>query len=569
MAFDGIVTKAIASELSELTGARIDKIFQPNKNNILLGFYIDGSNYLLNICTDSQNYRINLTTNPKPNPKIALGFCMVLRKHLLGLHIKSVTTNQLERLVIIDFEGFDDVDDIISKRLIIELMGKHCNIILLDEQNIIIDSLRHINTENSTRAIVPHSKYIYPTTTKANFLDCLDFNTFYEKLSCGSPIYEVFNGISKSFLDASLLHLGITNLDKINLEKLYNYLQEIINNTDSNSLDFQIIENKKKDYFLTLAKSSSTPFHLNFFIDDFYTQKESSEEFKIYRDSILKMILEVLNKYKKRLYNMEEKLQSCKDMEKYQLYGELITANLYQIPNENLKEITLDNYYTNEKITIALDDRYLPSINAKKFFKKYHKLKNTLEVVSLQKTENLNELNYIESIIYELEACTCLSEVSEIFEEISENVIFKEKTDNYKKKQKTKVKKSSLTKNKNVSFNPLKYTIDGYTLLVGKNNKENDYLTLKYAKKTDLWFHTKDFPGSHAILQLQTEKLPENNLLLKCAEIVASHSKAKNSSNVAVDFCEIKYVKKPNGAKPGMVIYSHNKTLYVKPKNRI
>lgn len=569
MAFDGIVTKAIASELQELTGARIDKIFQPNKNNILLGFYLDGSNYLLNICTDAQNYRIHLTTHPKPNPKIAPNFCMVLRKHLIGLHIKNITTNQLERLVIIDFEGFDDVDDIISKRLIVELMGKHCNIILLDEQNIIIDTLRHINSENSTRAIVPHVKYTYPTTTKANILDCTNFDSFYEKLSLGSPIYEVFNGISKSFLDASLVNLGITNLDKSNLEKLYNYLQEIINNTDSNLLDFQIIENKKKDYFLTLAKKASTPFHLNFFLDDFYNTKETSEDFKIYRDSILKMILEVLNKYKKRLYNMEEKLQTCEDMEKYQLYGELITANLYQVPNKNLKEITLDNYYTNQKITIPLDDRYLPSINAKKFFKKYHKLKNTLEVVSLQKAETINELNYIESIIYELEACSTLEEVSEIFEEISENVIFKEKTDNYKKKQKTKIKKSSLTKNKNVSFNPLRYTIDGYTLLVGRNNKENDYLTLKYSKKTDLWFHTKDFPGSHAILQLTSEKVPEDNVLLKCAEIAAFHSKAKNSSNVAVDFCEVKYVKKPNGAKPGMVIYSHNKTLYVTPKNRI
>ena len=225
-------------------------------------------------------------------------------------------------------------------------MGKHCNVILLDEQNIIIDSLRHINSENSTRAIVPHVKYTYPATTKTNFLDCTSFETFYEKLSLGKPIYEVFNGISKSFLDASLVNLGITNLDKSNSEKLYNYLQKIINNTDSNLLDFEIIENKKKDYFLKPTTNASAPFHLNFFLDDFYNIKETSEYFKIYRDSILKMILEVLNKYKKRLYNMEEKLQTCEDMEKYQLYGELITANLYQIPNENLKEITLDNYYT-------------------------------------------------------------------------------------------------------------------------------------------------------------------------------------------------------------------------------
>ncbi len=565
MAFDGIVTKAIASELQNLTGARMDKIFQPNKNTILLGFYINGSNYLLNICTDSSNYRIHLTTHPKQNPKVAPNFCMVLRKHLLGLHIKNIITNQLERLVIIDFEGFDDVDDIISKRLIIELMGKHCNVVLVDEQNIIVDSLRHINRENSTRTIVPHVKYTYPLTTKYNFLECSTFEDFYQKLSSNTPIYDVFNGISKSFVETSMQYLGIDVLDKSTSETLYYYWQELIQQTDSNTLDFQLTNTKKKDYFLVKGHPSS-PFHLNFFIDDFYYQKESSEEFKIYRDSILKMILELLRKYKKCLFHIDEKLSSCEDLEKYRLYGELITANLYQIENKNVSEITLENYYNQQKITIPLDDKYSPSVNAKRFFKKYQKLKNTLEIVSLQKEETLQELNYIESVVYELENCSNLEEVSEIFEEISENVIFKEHTHYSKKKEKTKLKKSSLTKNKNVSFNPLKYTIDGYTLLVGRNNKENDYLTLKYAKKTDLWFHTKDIHGSHAILQISSNPFPNDTILLECAKVVANHSKAKNSSNVPVDFCEVKFVKKPNSAKPGMVIYNHYKTLYVDPK---
>lgn len=566
MAFDGIVTKAIASELQQLSGARIDKIFQPNKNTVLLGFYLEGTNYLLNLCIDSQNYRIHLTTHPKSNPKIAPNFCMVLRKHLLGLHIKNIITNNLERLIMIDFEGFDDVDDIISKRLIIELMGKHCNIILVDEQNIIIDSLRHIHNEDSNRNVVPHVKYVYPSTTKYNFLDCTDFQDFYQKLLPNHMIYDVFNGISKSFIDASIEHLGIDVLNETTLKILYPYLKEIICKTDSDTLGFQIIQNKKKDYFLINTDTSTNPFSLNFFIDDFYHEKENAEEFKTYRNSILKMILDVLKKYKKRLFHIDEKLNSCEDMEKYQLYGELITANLYQIKNENVTEITLDNYYTNQKITIPLDDRYSPSMNAKRFFKKYQKLKNTLEIVSTQKDETLKELTYIESIVYELENCSTIEEVSEIFEEISENVIFKEKTEPYQKKKKTKVKKSSLTKNKNVSFNPLKYTIDDYTLLVGRNNKENDYLTLKYAKKTDLWLHTKDIHGSHAVLQLHSDPLVDDTILVRSAEIVAYHSKAKYSSNVPVDVCEVKYVKKPNGAKPGMVIYSNNQTLYVTPK---
>ncbi len=566
MAFDGIVTKAIASELQQLSGARIDKIFQPNKNTVLLGFYLNGSNYLLNLCVDAQNYRIHLTTHTKPNPKTAPNFCMVLRKHLLGLHIKNIITNHLERLVIIDFEGFDDVDDIISKRLIIELMGKHCNIILLDEQNVIIDSLRHINKEDSTRIVMPHVNYFYPETTKYNFLDCFYAEEFYEKIRSGNSISDIFNGISKSFVEASLQELNINKLNKNSAKELYEYVKDIIHRTDSNLLDFKQIDSKKKDYIL-VKSDISHPFHLNFFIDDFYYEKESLEEFKTYRNHILKMILDLLKKYKKRLSNINEKLLACDNMEKYQLYGELITANLYQIKNENLQEITLQNYYNNnQNIVIPLDNRYTPSVNAKHFFKTYHKLKNALAIVSIQKEDTLKELNYIESIVYELENCSTLDEVSEILDEISENVIFKEKSQHYKTSKQTRVKKSSFTKNKNVCFNPLKYTLDGYTLLVGRNNKENDYLTLKYAKKTDLWMHTKDIHGSHAILQLNSDKLPDDTILIRCAEITAYHSKAKNSSNVPVDVCEVKFVKKPNGAKPGMVIYRNQKTLYVQPQ---
>ena len=575
MAFDGIVTKAIASELQDLIQAKVDKIFQPNKNTILLGLYLDGSRYLLNICIDSQNYRINLSTHTKTNPKVAPNFCMILRKHLSGLYIKNIITNNLERLVIIDFEGFDDLDDVISKRLIIELMGKHCNIILLDNQNIIIDSLRHINSEESTRTIVPHTKYVYPAANKYNFLDCLTFEDFYEKLSLKTSnisnissvdISNAFIGISRTFIDVCIKRLNISLSSKDDFEKLYNYIRDIVYRTDSNLLDFEIIDSKKKDYVLTEANDDELkPFHLNFFIDDFYYEKETSEEFKIYRDSVLKMILDVLKKYKKRLINIDEKLAACDNMDTYKLYGELITANLYKIKNENIKEIELDNYYNNKKITIPLDYRYSPSINAKRYFKKYHKLKNALEVVSLQKQETLKELDYIESIVYELESASCLKDVSEIFEEISETVIFKEKTMNYKNNKKEKIKKSSLTKNKNVSFNPLKYKIGEFTLLVGRNNKENDYLTLKYAKKTDIWFHTKDIHGSHAILQLNNNTSPDDDVLVKCAQITAYHSKAKFSSNVPVDFCEVKFVRKPAGSKPGMVVYSNNKTLYVKP----
>ncbi len=573
MAFDGIVTKAIASELQQLSGARIDKIFQPNKNNIILGFYFNKTNYALNICTNPINYRIHLTTHPKKNPQVAPNFCMVLRKHLIGLHIKNIITDSLERVITIEFEGFDDIDDIISKKLIIELMGKHCNVVLLDDENIIIDSLKHINNENTLRTIMPHIKYTYPTTQKRNFLECTDFGEFIKNVDIKDfstfvdSFSNTYNGISKKFINQIINKLNITTLSTDTTKEIYSYINKIIANTDSLNLNFEIDNsnsNSKNDYFL-IVQDNDELFNLNFFIDDFYYDKETDEEFINYRNSILKLILNELKKYKKRLFNINNKLQNCENMDIYKIYGKLLTANLYRIKDENISSIELENYYENNKLTsIPLDIKYTPSVNAKRYFKKYNKLKNELKIVTIQKEETQRELSYIESIVYELEASSTIEEIASIFEEISENVIFKDKI-SYKNKNNSKIKKSKLTKNKNVSFNPLKYTIDGYNLLVGRNNKENDYLTLKYAKKTDIWFHTKDIHGSHAIL-LVNNKTPDTDILIKCAQITAYHSKARNSSNVPVDFCEAKYVKKPNGAKPGMVIYTNNQTLNVNPK---
>lgn len=572
MAFDGIVTKAITSELSELCGSRIDKVFQPNKNEIILGLYLDKKNYALNICIDAQNCRINLTTHSKLNPQVAPNFCMLLRKNLIGLKLKNIITFDLERLILLEFEGFDELDDIVSKKLIIELMGKHSNVILLDDINIIIDSLRHIKeVDENYRDILPHIKYEFPSSNKFNFLDLKNFEDFKNHIDTNdfnnlpAQISETFNGISKSFINSIINKLEIQNL-----EGIYNYINTTIENTNTNNLHFEEIKNKDgitKDYFLVNSINPNNKFSLNFFIDDFYYNKETSEVFKNYRNTLLKLILDTLKKYNKRLSNINEKLKECENMEKYRIYGELITANLYKIPNRNIEEIELENYYdNNNKIIIKLDKKFLPSINAKNFFKKYSKLKNALEVVSKQKQDTLKELNYIESIVYELENASSVDELTYIFEEISENDIFKEKLS--KSSKNSKVKKSKLTKNKNVSFNPIKYTVDGYTVLVGRNNKENDYLSLKFANKNDIWFHTKDFHGSHTILKIDANlPYPSNDILTKVAKIAALHSKAKNSSNVPVDFCEVKYVKKTSGSRPGMVIYSNNKTLNVTPEH--
>lgn len=587
MAFDGIVTHKVVQELKSLIGYKIDKVFEPDKNTIILGLYGKNSNFSLLLCTSSNNCRIHLTTHNQKNPLIAPNFCMLLRKHLIGLKIKNIYTVDLERIVFIDLENNENPNKPIQKRIIIELMGRHSNIIITDVNGIIIDSMRHTSTfEHSTRDIYPTSRYKFLEAKKYSFLELKDFDDFYLKIepqitelivnqienisdldisnfNLDKIISNTFNGLSKSFVQNIIIELGISSISKESLKLLYDKINEIIY---SGNLDV-VFNDTFSDYYLYTCKNElQDNYNINFKLDNFYFSKELDELFKNYRNSILNLILALLKKYEKRLENIDIKLKECEEMNTYRIYGELITANLYKIPNKNTDNVTLENYYDNNKeIKIPLNKEFSPSVNAKRYFKKYSKLKNALQVVTIQKQETIRDIDYIESVIFELESSKTLEDVEEIYEEISENSIFenilKKKNTNRNNKKNTKPK--NLTKNKLTSFNPLKYVIDGYTILVGRNNKENDYLTCKFAKKSDIWFHTKDIHGSHVILKTEGQENTPYDILFEAAKLAAKHSKAKNSSHVPVDYCKISFVKKPSGSKPGYVIYSNNKTIYV------
>ena len=561
MAFDGIVTKAIVTELQkEILGSKIDKIYEPDKNTIILGLYSPGKHNSLNICIDAHNCRINLTTHSRINPQVAPNFCMLLRKHLIGGRISKISMLGLERLVQIEIETINEFNEIEIKTLIVELMGRHSNIILIKNDNTIIDAMRHISLEdNSYRDIIPSRKYTLPTNDKIEITTIENFEEFYSKLDKGDLVKSISNtytGISQGFIKNAIEEVGIENNDKQDIEKLYNYIKQILDNIGN--LKFKKIQAQKEDYVLSLNGEKDVS--LNSYIDDFYFERETSETFKNSRNSILKLILDILKKYHNRLISINSKLEECEDMDKYKIYGELITANLYRLSDKHLEEVELENYYENNKlIKIPLDIKYSTNVNAKRYFKKYTKLKNAYQIVTQQKKETEAELNYIESIVYELENCTTLEEVQDIFEEISENVVFKEKLKNKEKKKKISKKK------KHQQYSPILYEIDGNKIYVGRNNKENDWLTTTFAVQKDIWFHTKDIQGSHVILK--TDKLPDEDLLVKCAQIAAKHSKANMSSNVPVDYCQVQFVKKLNGAKPGMVIFTNNKTINVNPRD--
>lgn len=566
MAFDGIVTKKIVSELqTALTGGKINKIYEPNKNEIILGIYSKGTNYALNLCIASDSYRINLTTHQKQNPLNAPGFCMLLRKHLIGSKINKIYTLELERVVYVELECYNELNDIINKKLVIELMGKHSNIILLNENNIIIDSLRHLSKdENSIRDILPARPYEIPENNKIDFSTIKTFDDFYKTLASekliDTAISSKYTGLSRLYIQSIEEACGISNdINTSNLKKIYKYISDTINYLDTNKTS---IVSTLNDYSVKITDHTEA-LQANFFIDDFYFEKESNILFTSYKNNVLKLVLSTLSKIKKRLLNINKKIEECKNMDTYKLYGELITANMYKYTDFNSDEVMLYNYYTDKEISVPVDKNKTPSINAKNYYKKYNKLKNALLVVNEQKLDTISELDYLESIIYELDTAKTISDIDEIYSEIVENTLFERthlKSNTKTTKQKQKNKKV------NKEFVPIEYKIDNYTLLVGKNNVQNDYLTTKLAKSNDIWFHTKDIHGSHAILITKGET-PSIDILIRCAQIAAYYSKGKMSSNVPVDYTLIKYVKKPSGSKPGFVIYTHNKTINVTPKN--
>lgn len=598
MAFDGIVTKAVVSELNAcLINGKINKIFEPNKNEILLGIYSSGKNYCLDISIDSVNYRINLTTNSKPNPQNVLNFCMVLRKHLTGGTIRRIYSTGLERIVFIDVDVYNELNDLITKTLVVELMGKHSNIILLNSEHTVIDSLRHLNKfDNSNRDIFPGSKYLNIESAKKDFLAVKTFDEFYRDVSIDaenlpSTLSKVYNGFGKKNISYLLETLNIpTAVSTNNLKEVYSYLKDLFANMPDNVV-LKEYSSVKKDYFA--YKSTNDGLAVNFYLDDFYTSKEQSEQFKQYRDTVLKLVLNHVGKIKERISTIDSKIADCTNAEKYRLYGELITSNLYRIPDYPQAEVTLENYYDNNNlITIPLDEKFSPSKNAKNFFKKYRKLQNTIAIIEKQKELSEAELSYLESIVYELEEVSTIEDIDNIYSEICDNLIFGKnantvnnhvytstnKVANLNNSNYLNHSKNGNLKKENSSNMPEKRNIDGYTVYIGKNNKQNDYLTCRLAQNSDIWFHTKDIHGSHVVLKNDslhsssenssascTFNIPDS-VLYKCASIAAYYSKARMSQNVPVDYTLIKYVKKPNGAKPGMVIYTNNKTIYANPQ---
>lgn len=350
-----------------------------------------------------------------------------------------------------------------------------------------------------------------------------------------------------------------------NFQNLFLYLRKLLEKIENN-MAFCI--ELDKDYSLEFSDKVQESLSINFFLDDYYFKKEQNENFIQYRNNLLAFVSKNLKKISKKLDGVNSKIDECSEMEKYKLYGELITSNLYKLDKTHKDYIVLQNYYDNNReINIPLDISLSPADNAKKYFKKYNKLKNTIDIVSIQKNELENEINYLESIVYSLQIAKNVQDIDKIYEEMESANFFARKTQVNKNSKVFKISGKLKYKNNKVKTKNdfLSYNIDGFNVLVGRNNMENDYLTTKIANDNDIWFHVKDLQGSHVILVV-TQKEPSQETINKVAELSAYYSKAKQSSNVPVDYTFAKYVKKPSKSKPGIVIYTNQKTVNVNPK---
>ncbi len=579
MPFDGIVVKCIVNELSEvLTGGRIEKIFQPESDEIIINIRAKGRNLKLLLSANPSYPRIHLTDSSKDNPLAPPVFCMLLRKHLSGGKITGIEFHNFERIVTITAESVNELGDLTEKRLIIEIMGRHSNIILLNADGKILDSIKHIDSEvNRVREIMPGRAYISPPPQDKTNPETLDLDKFIaeSKAVSGSGVEKhllnSIKGFSPLLCKEVCFLAGIdgskpfSSLSGAEIDSLLKALKEVIEKISGCLFNPCIIfdtrlNNKPLDFHCLPIQQFPGTKHfpsMSNVLDLFYLEKDRIERSKQKKSDVLKVLNNNLDRCNKKLALQFDKLREVADRDKLKLFGELITANIYCM-EKNVKKVSLLNYYSenSEYLDIPLDENLSPQENAQRYFKQYSKAKSAFISTNKQLEENQREMQYLEGVLQLLENCSTVQEIDEVRHELMEQGYLSSK--------------GLKNKNKNIKpSSPLHFkSSDGYDILVGKNNRQNDLLTLKQSSFNDIWLHTRNIPGSHTIIKNQQKEIP-NSTLLEAALIAAYHSKAKLSSGVPVDYTQVKNVKKPPGSKPGMVTYSSFKTIIVTPDEKI
>ena len=551
MAFDGLVTRGIINSLRDkILYGKVDKIYQPEKSELVFQIHTDKGRFKLYISCDTGHPGLFLTEENFQNPESPSGFCMLLRKHLQGSRIIAIKQIEWERICEIHFETRDELGFNVTRKIIVEIMGKHSNIIFVnDDSHKILDSVKRISIDvNRARQILPGLTYEYPPSqNKIAPTDITeeDFQKFNSPKDVLNTIQGICPAISRELFAASngyqLLQDYLKRLDSCNFENTV-YIEEAPVPFEFHILPLKEFDSMEQRHFNTVSET----------IEYFYSHRESSNRVKQKASDLTRYVHGLLKKLYHKKQNLLEDILQAEQADTFRLYGELLTANLHMLKQGD-KKVSLLNYYNGETIDIPLDPRFSPSKNAQIYYKRYNKAKTAIVEKQTQIEHTNEDIQYLESVLGFIELADLTQTIDDIREELTQAGYLRRKKHHQRRKK------------KNGGFSPYQYeTTDGFKVLVGRNNTENDYLTLKKAARTDLWFHTKDIHGSHTILFADGKEITDL-AIFQAASIAAYHSKGRLSENVPVDYTKVKYVKKPSGAKPGMVIFTDNKTVYVTP----
>jgi predicted ribosome quality control (RQC) complex YloA/Tae2 family protein len=563
MSFDGLFTKAMVDELSRsLKGGRINKVHQPYKNEVILTIRANGVNQKLLFSAHPSYARVQLTNEAYDNPSEPPMFCMLLRKHIEGYILEDVYQVENDRMIIFEVKGRNEIGDVSYKQLIIEIMGRHSNIVLVDKtRNIILDSVKHVSfAVNSHRALLPGQPYIYPPeqnkqnpflAVEEDLLRKIDFNSG----KIDRQIVEHFAGISPLFAKEVIFQSGIAN--RTTVPKTF---IQLIKRIQAGKLEPSIMTTGNKEVFYLFPLEHVKGEFKNYptiseMLDRFYFGKAERDRVKQQGNDIERLIINEKEKNEKKIEKLEDTLKEAEKAEQLQRFGELLTANLYAA-KKGMKEIEVIDYYDEMggTVAIALDPRKTPSENAQKYFSKYQKAKNSISIVTEQIEKAKEEVIYFDNLLQQVQSASP-KDIQEIREELIEGGYIRDR-------QKRNAKKAANAK----PILDYYLSSDGTEIIVGKNNKQNDYLTNKLAARDEIWLHTKDIPGSHVVIR---SKEPAESTIHEAANLAAYFSKARSSGSVPVDFTKVRYVKKPNGAKPGFVIYDNQQTVYVTPEEEM
>lgn len=577
MPLDGITINLLKQELSQfIIGSRIEKIHQPSKDELVFHLRSREGAYRLLVSASANSPRLHLTSRAPENPATPPMLCMLFRKHLTGATITNIRQLGLDRVVFLDLAGTNEIGDAVTFTLCVEIMAKHSNIILVNSDGTIVDSVKRVDfTQSSVRQILPTFRYEYPPRqNKMNLAETdVDSAVFSIKNCVGKrlsgAILETLEGVSPlisreiaSFACGG--DIGTAEINEFNEQRLRSKLSEIKEILISGKASpTMLMREGVKPYDFTFGDITQYGFTVTAktfdsfseLLDDFYYEKDRFERTRQRSQSLLKLLNSASSRAARKLQTRQAELEACADRDALRINAELILANQYRLEKGSLF-YDLENFYNNnEPIRIPADPALSPSANAQKYFKEYRKAKTAESMLGELIEQSEQELAYLESVIDSVNRADGYTELAEIRNELYEQGYLKRAKNDKTKKAKP--------------MPPMEYiSDDGYTILVGRNNVQNDLLTFKTAAKDDSWFHTQKIPGSHVVVIGNGDIIPE----LTCrqaAALAAYHSGGRESSQVAVDYTEVRMLKKPTGAKPGKVIYHTYNTMWVTPDREL